>query len=379
LRRYVATLFRLKELFLIPIITVPAIALIVTFYTGREYKVEAKVWVDPSDLLTTQVLSSSSSARVTPATLEASTLTDWLSTEAFRQEVIDRAGLGQAIEEGLWPVPSKLGEQVADIPVVRNIAKAMGVVTPVAPEPAEGLALKMVLSQVGASSEGTNLLIVTYIGTEPFLGKRLVEETLTVYNEKATDSDLRHSERAVTFYTYQVDQQKAKLDVAEQDYSQYLILYPEPLPGQIRPASETAELDRLAGSVRLERALYEDALRQLESVRVVAEAVISNRTESFAVIDAPVVPDQPRLASSALILNLIVGLTLGGMITTAGIIGITWTDRTVRTREDVEDAVSIPLVERVPLVSGFSSKKGPDVRAALIGALNPRDGFVARS
>lgn len=378
MRRYVATLFRLKELFLIPIITVPAIALIVTFYTGREYKVESKIWVDPSELLATQLLTNSSTARVTPATLEAATLTDWLSTEAFRQEVVDRAGLTEAIEEGLWPVPSQLGEQVADIPVVRGVARTMGVVTPVGPGAAKDLALSMVEDQVVASSEG-NLLIVTYVGTEPFLGKRLIEEALQVYNEKATDSDIRQSQGAITYYSNLVDEQLVKLDAAEQAYSNFLILYPEPLPGQTRPASELAEIDRLASTARLEQSKYEDILRTLDNVRIAAGAAELNRAESFEIIDVPVVPDAPRLATSALILNLIVGLTLGGMITTAGVIGITWTDHTIRTREDVEEAVNAPLVERVPVVSGFSGKKGPDVRSALIGSLNPRDGFVART
>ena len=376
MRRYVATLFRLKELFLIPLITVPAIALIVTYYTGREYVVETKVWVDPSLLL--NLNASSSTVRVTPSQAEATTLQERMSTEAFRLEVIRRSGLEQAIQEGLWPVPSKLGEQVAGVPVVSSIARAMGVVTPVGQEQAMDLALKMVETQVGISSEGNNLLVVNYTGTEPFLGKRLVEETLGYYNEIATERDVAESERGIQFYTAQAERQKELMDAAAEAERRFLEVYPEPLPPQRRPAAEQAELARLQSAANLERVFYEDALRKLESVRLTGQANIAERTDGFQVIDAPEVPAQPRLATKALILNMIVGLTLGGMISTAGVVLLTWTDRTVRTKEDVEESVSVPLVEQVPLLSGFSGKKSASVRTALTDILNPRESAALR-
>lgn len=367
MRRYVATLFRLKELFLIPIITVPAIALIVTFYTGREYRVEAKIWVDPVGLTPGE---DRTSDRVTPSTVEANTLTEWLSTESFRAEVINRSGLSDAINQGLWPVPSDLGEQVAGVPVVRSLARGMGVVTPVGRDEAQDLAQSVVEKQITVSSEGTNLLAVAYTGIEPFLGKRLVEETIIFYNEKSASRQLENSELGVEFYSRQESLQLQRLQAAEEAERNFLINNPEPLPGQTRPASELAELDRLRRTIALERTLYEEASRRLELVRIEGESAIASRNESFAVVDLPEVPDSPRLASSALILNLIVGLTLGGMITGAGVIALTWTDRTVRTKEDVEETVSIPLVEQVPLLSGFSDKNS-SVRSALTAILAP--------
>lgn len=369
MRRYVATLFRLKELFLIPIITVPAIALIITFYTGREYMVESRIWVDPSGYL--QETTGGSGANVTPSGSETRTLSERLSTESFRAEVIRRAGLADAIDQGLWPVPSELGTQVAGIPVVRGIARAMGVVIPVNRDEAIDLAQKVVETQISVSSDGVNLLSVSYTGSEPFLGKRLIEETIVYYNETASGRQQEDSQIGTEFYGRQVEIQLEKLVAAEEAERAFLIANPEPLTGQVRSASERAEIDRLSRAIAIERTLYEDALQRLEQVRIQGEAAISSRNVSFAVVDLPEIPNQPSLATSALILNLIVGLTLGGMITGAGVIAITWTDRTVRTREDVEDMVSIPLVEQVPLVSGFSDKKNLGVRSALAALLAP--------
>ena len=368
MRRYVTTLFRLKELFLIPIITVPAIALIVTFYTGREYRVQAKIWVDPSGFLSA---TSSSSGQRTPSMLEAGTLTEWMSTESFRTEVINRSGLQDAIDEGLWPVPSKLGEQVGGIPVVRSIARAMGVVIPAGHDEAENLAHTLIERQIAITSEGNNLLSVRYTGVEPYLGKRLIEESIILYNEKVSARQQDDSSLGLEFFSRQAELQLQKLSAAEAAESAFLITHPEPIGGQNRPATELTEIARLARAVSLERALYEDALRKLEQVRIQGEAIISNRNEAFAVVDLPEVPPKASLAGSALILNLIVGLTLGGMITGSGVILLTWTDRTVRTREDIEETVKIPLVEQVPLMSGFGGRKNIGVRTAFAAVLAP--------
>jgi uncharacterized protein involved in exopolysaccharide biosynthesis len=368
LRRYVTTLFRLKELFLIPIITVPAIALIVTFYTGREYRVQAKIWVDPSGFLTS---TTSGSGQRTPSVIEAGTLTEWMSTESFRTEIIKRSGLQDAIDEGLWPVPAKLGEQVAGIPVVRSIARAMGVVTPAGQDEAVDLAHTLIERQIVIASEGNNLLSVRYTGVEPYLGKRLIEEGIILYNEKTAARQQSDSVLSVEFYGRQAELQLQKLNAAEAAERSFLISHPEPIGGQNRPASELSEIARLARTVALERTLYEDALRKLEQVRIQGEAAISNRNESFAVVDLPEIPPKASLAGSALILNLIVGLTLGGMITGAGVIMLTWTDRTVRTKEDIEETVKIPLVEQISLISGFNDRKNIGVRSAFTAVLAP--------
>jgi uncharacterized protein involved in exopolysaccharide biosynthesis len=292
--------------------------------------------------------------------------------------VIRRSGLELAIQEGLWPVPSKLGEQVAEVPVVRSIARAMGVVTPVGPDQAMDQALKMVETQVTVSGEGNNLLVVRYLGTEPFLGKRLVEETLAHYNEIATARDVATSEQSIQFYLDAVETQKARFDAASEQERSFLELYPEPLPPQRRPAAEQAQLATLSEATNLERVFYEEALRKLEQVREASSAAVVRRTNGFQLIDAPEVPEQPRLASQALVLNMIIGLTLGGMISAAGVILVTWTDRTVRTKEDVEEAVSVPLVEQIPLLSGFSGKRGAGVRTAFTDILKPREGQALR-
>ena len=326
--------------------------------------------MDPSGFLQN---TGSSSTTKTPSSIESSTLSEWLSTESFRDEVISRSGLRDAIEQGLWPVPSELGERVAEVPIVRSVARGMGVVTPVNPDQALSMAQDMVETQISVRSEGNNLLSVRYVGVEPFLGKRLIEESIIFYHEKASGRQLEDSQLGTTFYGRQAELQLQKLLAAEDAERTFLLANPEPLTGQRRPASETAELDRLTRAVTLERNIYEDALRTLETVRIQGEAAISSRNESFAVVDLPEVPAQAKLAVPAMILNLIVGLTLGGMITVGGVIVLTWTDRTVRTKEDIEGIVSIPLVEQVPLVTSFSEKKGLGVRTALAAVLAPPD------
>ncbi|MEX0761265.1 MAG: hypothetical protein WD208_10640 [Dehalococcoidia bacterium] len=375
MRRYAQTLFRFKELVLIPLIAVPALALIVALYTGKEYEVEAIIWVDQNRFLET--LTMSSPTRSTPSTVEGASLNEWFATKAFRMEVINRSGMAAAIENGNWPVPSKLGEQVAQVPIVRSIARALGVVMPVSPDEASNQAMNMMERQISVSAEGNNLLRARYVGKEPALGARLLEETLAYYNEKATDRQVADSQMEVEFYTRQVELQKERLDRAAGAEWSFLELYPEPMLGQTRPATELVELDRLRSAWQLEHTLYETALRKLEEVRIAGEAAVYGRNDSFAVVDPPVVPENAHVGIQALVMNLIVGVTLGGMIGGSAIVLLTWVDRTVRTREDVEDAVAVPLVAQVPQIG--RGTRGKDwVRLALTDTFASTQGSFRR-
>ena len=99
MQRYIETLFRRKDLFLIPIIFIPLVTLMVSLVTGREFVVNATVWVEPNSFLTQQ----SGSSRTSPNERQAIAISDRLRTVSFRREIMDRSGLTDAVIEGTWP------------------------------------------------------------------------------------------------------------------------------------------------------------------------------------------------------------------------------------------------------------------------------------
>ena len=354
MRRYAETLFRHKELFLAPVIIVPTIALLIAFYTGRTYKVEATVWVDPS-----QYLTDTTRIATTPSQVEAQALQEWFETESFRLEVMNNAGLTEAIARGDWPVPSELGTSLAGIPVISGLAGMVGVAMPVPQAKAQDAALEMMEQTIAVSATGNNLLAVTYTGKEPFLGQRLLEEALALYNNRSTQAQIDETASSVAFYSEQAEIQRGRMDAAAEAVATFLRNFPDPVAGQVRPAAEVAELDRLRGALSLERELYQWVLTRLEEVRITAEAQVASRTSSFLLIDTPTVPSSASLPASTLAMVLMLGLTLGGIIGLVPIGILTWTDHTVRTREDVTDMVNVPVLAEVPLVrNGRRSQMG---------------------
>jgi len=187
MNRYFETFLRRKEVFLIPIIIVPIMALVLFFGRGPQYAVKTSIWVDWA-----KTVDPVSSSKVNPNTLQAQGMKDWLATEDFKQELMDRVGLTGAISQGQWPVPSPIQRATGQFGMGRivgigSILKSMGLALPTSAGEAVVYGHSMISKTVKVTPVGNNLLSISYKGSEPILGKRLVEETILLYNQKTQD------------------------------------------------------------------------------------------------------------------------------------------------------------------------------------------------
>lgn len=365
MRRYLETLLRLKGVFIIPALTIPIIAVVIVLYTGQVYQVSASIWVQPSDLLDPVAFT-----RVTPNKIEGQALRERLETESFRQEIMDRVGLTEAIEASEWPTPSPLHVKVEDmgwteVPVLRSVLGMMGLTLPDSVDGALSFGLSTVKDSIAIVPDGNNLLRIAYIGKEPDLGKRLIDEIIALYNEKTIEIAAEEAQLSIDFYAEQAQLRDGHLQESNDALQQFLTDYPDPIPGQTRAAFEVAQLSSLQRSHTLEQTLYEGALRKLEQVRIDAEAGVTNRNQSFKVIDPPVAPDSAGITTKAISMVVVVGIFMGVAVGGFLIIMLTWLDHTVRTKEDFEDVLTAPLVALVPSVSFGRRRKVDLLRAAL--------------
>ncbi len=357
MRRYLELLFSHKSLFLVPLIATPVIALIATYYAGRDYEVSATAWVQLNPYLssagTGATTPRSGTPVQTPNQVEAQSLREWLQTESFRREAMERVGLMEAIRLGHWPVPTpfeRLLPDLAHMPGLEGIFQLIGWVRPNAGEPVRLLAMDMFNRTVAVTTEGTNLIRITYTGKEPFLGKRLIEETLTLYNEKTQTLHGEVARRSIEYFAGQAEMEKQRLDQASTALQQFLQTHPAPLAGQSRPPAEAAALSVLETSYRLELSLYESALRELERVRVEAQAKASPNNQVITVVDPPLEPETATTSKGAAMMAILFGLLLGALIGMVPILLFTWQDTTIRTLSDVQSVVRAPLYARAPQV-----------------------------
>lgn len=185
--RYLETLFRRKELFLIPLIIVPLMALVLFFGRGPQHTVKTSVWVDWN--ITVDPVASS---RVNPNDLQSQGIRDWLATEGFRQEVMDKIGLTAAISQRQWPVPTPIQRAtnkvgLGNIVGIGSFLQSIGLASPVYVSEANAYGHRMIKNSIKVTPVGNNLLTISYKGPEPILGKRIIEETIILYNQKSQD------------------------------------------------------------------------------------------------------------------------------------------------------------------------------------------------
>ena len=374
MRRYLETLFRHKRVFLIPALAIPLIGIFLAVYSERAYEVSAAVWVEPSPFL--DPLNTPPSQR-SANEIEAQAMRERLATEAFRKEVMDRTGLTDAIMNGKWPAPSRLWVEVNNTP---GLAKVPGVTLPLrvlgmAPPSSTSLALArgmdMIEDSLTVSTDenkilkNQNLITITYKGKEPELGKRLIEETIALHNEETLESQTEAAKLGVEFYTNQVRNQAEKAIQAAEAQTRFLELHPPPILGQFRPGPEQVELDSLTRNVLWERTVYEATSQQLDLIKLNSLVSISNRNQSFNIVDPPLEPQTTFTTKRSIIMGVVFGIVLGFAVGMVPIILLTWVDSTVRTKGEIQEVLNTPLVTEVPVVFMGSKKKRDLVRKML--------------
>lgn len=371
MRRYLETLFRHKNLFLIPVLTVPIIALLVFLYAGKQYEVQASIWVEPSP-----IADPLTSSRRNPNEIEGQAMKEWLATESFRKEVMDRVGLTDAIQRGAWPVASRLQEKVTEsgfdrLPGARPVLKIFHLVPPASPKQAMDAGIKMVGESIHIIPEGNNLLRVRYVGKEPLVGTRVLEESIALFNAKTLELRTTQAKLAIDFYAHQLQTQEQRAGEATSALQRFLEQHPNPPSGQQRSAAEEAELESLRRQYTLEQTLYESMLRKLEQVSQTGEAAIAGRDQGFRMVDRPSQPESTGVTKRSIVMMVVLGLILGTGLGLIPVMVLTWLDNTARTREDIEGILSTPLIVQVPILATALGQPKHLVRSIYARSLNP--------
>ena len=345
MQRYLETLFRRKALFLVPAIVIPVLAAAVAFYVGREYVIRASVWTQ-----NTQILAEGNpGTRRAANDVEAQAINDRLGTVAFSSQVMDRAGLTDAILGGEWPQPTRLQAQLSGIPMVEGLARQLGMMPPDSLNKGllEGL---NTVRDITAITAGDNLVLVTYIGSDPTLGQKLVEETISLHLEEVVASRMREGAAGIEYLTRQLKTQEDKFIASNEVLARFDAEFPPPPGGLERPPEELQERQSLQKEVVLDEAQYISALNRLEDIRLRSDASISTADLRFRVVDPPSAPSGGGASISPRTIAVmgLLGVTLGGIMGVSAIVITTWRDGTVRSRADIQRVIHTPLIVEVP-------------------------------
>jgi len=282
----------------------------------------------------------------------AQALRDRLKTQAFRQQVMNRSGLTDAILAGEWPEPSQLQRQLNSLPILRNVSDILGLAPPDSVNEALVMGIRTAGRSLKVSTSGNNLIIVVYSGSEPVLGQRLIEETLSIHQEEALAARTRESEVGTEYLTRELQTQEERFLASAAKLERFEAQFPPPPFGLQRPGQELQELQNLQQAVELNRTAYIAALNRLESLRLASSAAMSTADLYFRLMDPPISSGggagvSPRTMGMMGML----GVTLGTLLGIVAIVLTTWRDGMIRTRADVERTIETPAIVEVPLLT----------------------------
>jgi hypothetical protein len=158
-RRYLETLFRRRDIFFVPIIVTPLIALGVLALGGTQQEVRATLWVEPSPFF--PVAETPATRELTANQREAQTLRQSLSTRSFRQAVLEESGLAERVRAGQWPRLSGVQQfsrsaGLDSVPLLSGVLRAFGLAGPATINDAMSMAEGMLRRRSRSLSVGCN-------------------------------------------------------------------------------------------------------------------------------------------------------------------------------------------------------------------------------
>ena len=256
----------------------------------------------------------------TPAAGTARLVNEQLRTDAFIDQIAERAGLTQALDSRL---------------VTRD----------------------QIRSQIGASANGENNLNISASWDDPDTALALVQSTTAGYRDYLADLAVADSAEAIEFLNGQLQNAEADRLLAEEELSSYVAQLPTPEPGEERPVEQVLAIQRLSSSI--DRAL--DAEREAETAIDAAEfaaaQAVSESSRQFLVIDAPEAATTPTSVRRDQVVTIAMFTLLGLVVAAASLILSTAADRSIRTRSQLVNASGVPAVVVIPRIKQLRRRK----------------------
>jgi hypothetical protein len=303
--RAVVLIARHKLLLILPfLIALPAAIIYVLLSGSDTYQSMGRVWVERPSFLRSSI-TSSWDPYLSPAQNQATLLQQRLRTEEFAERVAT-----VATENGPSPVSAD------------DVQKG-----------------------AWAGTDGSNLVLVGFNGPDPRVAAAIASATISEYAKVQAEQIVEDAKRAEVVFEQEVETAQAEANSARDAFSEEQARCPSCGTGGILNATYLALRDEADRA----RTVYEQALADLRSVRLVITQTEETRPMTFRLQDAPVEATAPLARKK---MNLIgppaLALLLAIAISAATFGVIYATDKTLYTAEDTSLIPNLRLLGTVP-------------------------------
>ena len=310
-KRYLATFFRGRRLYIPLLLLLLAATLLGTYYLARtQYEATARIWVDKPPLDNLLDPNAPQGYILSPGQQQADKLAQLLQTDSFILAVLTNTTLSGRLTN----------------------------------DPDRERVVKDVRGKLAVAPIGSNTVKITYTGNDPVLCRQVVQSTIDQLRARDLTARVEQSAIESRFYEKQLkiyqDQEVAAATRLEDFQDQHP--YPDPSSPQY------LQLQGLQRELESARALLNATRTKIEQANAANSLSDTSRQVEFQVLDAPTVPNRPAATLTRLLTYLALGLIASFGLIFLAVAFATWQDTTIRNGDDLARLTSVPLLDSIP-------------------------------
>ncbi len=314
--RLLESYFRHRWLYLLPIVIMSVVAVVFFVTSTPKYVAKGVLYVQQESYLSTltAVRNNDSTWWVSPAQATTNDLNELMQTNAFIRAIVNQTDLESQMSMGDQAIAEAIGETRSNVRIY---------------------------------SLGDNQVLITASSVNPTVAKQLVNAVIESYVQWQVNIQRAESEAALAFFTDVLVTYEASLEAAREEMRQYLEANPLPLRGE-RSGVEQIDIQRLQSNIDLVAARRASALDKEENARLSIAQLESDIRQTYLLIDAPELPDEPETSLRELALNMAIFVVSGVILSAGAVFGGALLDRSLRLPGDIERGLELPLLAMIP-------------------------------
>jgi hypothetical protein len=312
MKRYIATFFRGRWLYLAVLALMLAATAAGTYYLSQSrYEATARVWVDKPALQSILDSSPTYALAQPPAQQQAAKLYQLLQTDSFVGGIIRKS-----------PASAPLtGSPDQDREIIDRVRA------------------KILVSVIG-----NNTLMISSSGSDPALCQQLVQGTIEQYITWDLEAQVEQNAIETQFYQRQLKIYEDQMV----DYAKRIEALERDNPRPESGSPQFLELQQLQRAQASTREAYTATKTKIDQAGLVETLSEKSRRTEFQILDKPTVPELPSSGLLKLIKYLGLGVVASCGLFLTAIVLATWQDTTVRTGDDLRRLGDVPVLEVIP-------------------------------
>ena len=317
--RFLETYFHHRWLYWLPVPIMLAV-FGVSMVTAKEaYIAQGTIWVQKQVLLASITSTSSDSwGYSTPAQVTVDEATELMQSDAFVRAIVQQTDLESELSKG----PEATQSLFADVRV-----------------------------WVWWSAIGNNMIAANASNEKAAIAQQLATGAIKTFLAWHVNIDRQDSQVAQTYFNDLVNQYTKEVDTARAALETYLTAHPDPARGD-RPSLEQLQIDKLTSDIKEATDRLTKAKADEETSRLKLTQVDQNINQQYITIDEPPLPTKPEVSRKKMLMNGVIYIVAGILISVLGVVGATLMDTSIRFSNEVVTRLELPVLAVIPNMAG---------------------------